>query len=115
MWGVKILLDGILDVSIVLVVIVVLGLGRFIFYLFVGFILDKYGRKVSGFIGNFLYVIFFVGIVFLLNFYIVYVFVIIGGVVNLFLDICVIFFCMEIFVSLGIIVNMFIKFIIVLV
>ncbi|SJT11443.1 Inner membrane transport protein ydiN [Clostridioides difficile] len=82
MWGAKTLSDGTLDVSIVLAVIAALGLGRLISYPFAGPISDKYGRKVSGLIGNFLHAIFFVGIVFSPNFYIAYVFAIIGGAAN---------------------------------
>ena len=110
MWGAKTLSDGTLDVSIVLAVIAALGLGRLISYPFAGPISDKYGRKVSGLIGNFLHAIFFVGIVFSPNFYIAYVFAIIGGAANSFLDTCVTPSCMEIFASLGTIANMFTKF-----
>lgn len=109
-WGAKPLADGSLDVSIVLVVIAALGLGRLISLPFSGAISDKFGRRVSGLIGVVCYAVYFIGIATSPNMYIAYAFAIVGGIANSFLDTCVTPSCLEIFVNSGSVANMFTKF-----
>lgn len=114
-WGVFMLVNGIIDVSMVVFVIVVYGLGWLIVYLFVGLVFDRIGCCISGFIGIVLYVVFFFGMIIVYSMWWVYVIGIINGIVNLFLDICVLLSVMEIFFKLVLIVNLFIKFVIMVV
>lgn len=109
-WGVKQLADGSFDVSSVVTVIAALGLGRLIAHFVAGPFSDKFGRKISGIIGIVLYVLFFVGIILAPNMAVAYMFAILGGAANSFLDTCVSPTCMEIFVNSGSIANMFTKF-----
>lgn len=110
MWGAEKLTDGTFDVSTVLIVIAALGLGRLISLPIAGPISDKIGRKVSSLIGLAAYVAYFVGIVFAPNMQIAYVFALLGGVANSFLDTGVIPSCLEIFPENGAVANMFTKF-----
>lgn len=109
-WGAKTLSNGTFDVSIVLTVIAALGLGRLIALPFAGPVSDKFGRKVSGLIGTACYAAYFIGIVLSPNMYAAYIFALIGGIANSFLDTCVTPSCMEIFVNAGDVANMFTKF-----
>lgn len=109
-WGAKQLADGSFDVSSVVTVIAALGLGRLIAHFVAGPFSDKFGRKISGIIGTVLYVLFFAGIILAPNMAVAYVFAILGGAANSFLDTCVSPTCMEIFVNSGSIANMFTKF-----
>ena len=110
MWGAKLLEDGTFDVSMVVSVIAALGLGRLISLPFSGPISDKFGRRVSGIIGVICYALYLGGIVFAPSMAVGYVFAIIGGIANSFLDTCVSPSCMEIFPENGSIANMFTKF-----
>ena len=109
-WGAVVGSDGIVDVSRVVAVIAALGLGRLISLPFSGPISDKFGRRLSGIIGVICYGIFFFGIAFSPSMQIAYVFAIIGGIANSFLDTCVSPTCMEIYVNNPSIANMFTKF-----
>ncbi|AKA68771.1 MFS transporter [Clostridium scatologenes] len=109
-WGGHVLSNGSVDVSIVLAVIAALGLGRLIGYPFSGPISDKFGRRVSGLIGIVLYVCYFFGLILAPNMYVAYIFALIGGAANSFLDTCVTPSCLEIFVNSGDVANMFTKF-----
>lgn len=110
LWGAATLPNGALDVSIVFTVIAALGLGRLITLPISGPVSDKFGRRVSSLIGVGLYVLFFVGIIFAPNFYVAFVFALLGGAANSFLDTGVIPSLMEIFGKKGSIANMFTKF-----
>lgn len=109
-WGAEKLANGTFDVSIVLTVIAALGLGRLITLPFSGTVSDKFGRRISGLIGIVLYVFYFLGIVLAPNMYIAYIFALLGGAANSFLDTCVTPSCLEIFVNSGDVANMFTKF-----
>lgn len=109
-WGAVVGSDGVVDVSRVVAVIAALGLGRLISLPFSGPISDKFGRRLSGIIGVICYGIFFFGIAFSPSMQIAYVFAIIGGIANSFLDTCVSPICMEIYVNNPSIANMFTKF-----
>ena len=109
-WGAVVGSDGVVDVSRVVAVIAALGLGRLISLPFSGPISDKFGRRLSGIIGVICYGIFFFGIAFSPSMQIAYVFAIIGGIANSFLDTCVSPTCMEIYVNNPSIANMFTKF-----
>lgn len=109
-WGAVVGSDGVVDVSRVVAVIAALGLGRLISLPFSGPISDKFGRRLSGIIGVICYGIFFFGIAFSPSMQIAYVFAIIGGIANSFLDTCVSPPCMEIYVNNPSIANMFTKF-----
>ncbi|WP_265588917.1 MFS transporter [Terrisporobacter petrolearius] len=109
-WGAEKLADGTFDVSMVIAVIAALGLGRLISLPFSGPISDKFGRKVSGLIGIICYVLYLGGIAFSPSMTIGYMFAIVGGIANSFLDTCVSPSCMEIFPKNGSIANMFTKF-----
>lgn len=109
-WGANTLANGKIDVSVVLVVIAALGLGRLITLPIAGPISDKFGRRISGLIGLLCYAAYFIGIVLAPNLYVAYAFALIGGAANSFLDTCVTPSCMEIFVNSGDIANMFTKF-----
>ncbi|ADK15919.1 MULTISPECIES: MFS transporter [Clostridium] len=109
-WGAKTLANGTFDVSVVLAVIAALGLGRLIGYPFAGPVSDKLGRRVSGLIGIVFYIAYFVGIIIAPNMYVAYIFALIGGAANSFLDTCITPSCLEIFVDSGDAANMFTKF-----
>ena len=109
-WGAVVGSDGVVDVRRVVAVIAALGLGRLISLPFSGPISDKFGRRLSGIIGVICYGIFFFGIAFSPSMQIAYVFAIIGGIANSFLDTCVSPTCMEIYVNNPSIANMFTKF-----
>ncbi|MBV7272927.1 MFS transporter [Clostridiaceae bacterium UIB06] len=109
-WGAKTLANGTFDVSIVLAVIAALGLGRLITLPFSGPISDKFGRRISGLIGIALYAAYFIGIVLSPSMYVAYMFALLGGAANSFLDTCVTPSCLEIFVNSGDVANMFTKF-----
>lgn len=109
-WGAEKLADGTFDVSMVIAVIAALGLGRLISLPFSGPISDKFGRKISGLIGVSCYVLYLGGIAFSPNMTVGYIFAIVGGIANSFLDTCVSPSCMEIFPENGSIANMFTKF-----
>lgn len=110
LWGAPQLSDGTFDVSVVIAVIAALGLGRLISLPFSGPLSDKFGRKFSGIIGVICYAIYLGGIVFAPNMTVGYMFAIVGGIANSFLDTCVTPSCMEIFPNNGSIANMFTKF-----
>lgn len=109
-WGAGTLADGTYDVSMVVTVIAALGLGRLISLPFSGPLSDKFGRRISGIIGVICYAVFFIGIAMSPNMQIAYVFAIVGGIANSFLDTCVSPTCMEIYVNSPSIANMFTKF-----
>lgn len=109
-WGASTLSDGTLDVSIVLTVIAALGLGRLVSLPLAGPFSDKFGRKASGIIGIFCYILYFIGIVFSPNMYVAYFFALLGGVANSFIDTCVYPSLMEIFTKKGEVANLFVKF-----
>lgn len=109
-WGSNQLADGSYDVSAVVTVIAALGLGRLLAHFIAGPFSDRFGRKLSGLIGVVLYIGFFAGIIFAPNMSSAYIFAMLGGAANSFLDTCVSPTCMEIFVNNGSIANMFTKF-----
>jgi MFS family permease len=98
-WGAKLLSDGTYDVSSVLAVIAALGLGRLIALPFAGPLSDKMGRRFSALIGISSYAIFFVGIALSPNASVAYLFALMGGIANSFIDTGVIPACMEILVK----------------
>lgn len=109
-WGAAKLSTGAFDVSIVLAVIAALGLGRLITLPIAGPLSDKFGRRISGLIGIVLYVAYFVGIVMAPSMSVAYVFALLGGAANSFLDTCVTPSLLEIFTESGDVANMFTKF-----
>jgi MFS family permease len=109
-WGAEKLATGAFDVSVVLAVIAALGLGRLITLPIAGPLSDKFGRRISGLIGIVLYVAYFVGIVMAPTMQIAYVFALLGGAANSFLDTCVTPTLLEIFTESGDVANMFTKF-----
>ncbi|MBP1743545.1 MAG: hypothetical protein H6Q58_523 [Firmicutes bacterium] len=110
-WGVtKTLANGQLDVSLVLAAIAALGLGRLIMLPFSGPFSDRFGRKSAGLIGCALFAVYFLGIAWAPNFYLAYIFAIVGGMANSFMDVCVAPSCMEIFPNSGEVASMFMKF-----
>jgi MFS family permease len=109
-WGAEKLATGAFDVSIVLAVIAALGLGRLITLPIAGPLSDKFGRKISGLIGIVLYIAYFVGIVMAPTMQIAYIFALLGGAANSFLDTCVTPTLLEIFTESGDVANMFTKF-----
>ncbi len=110
-WGVtKTLANGHLDVSLVLAAIAALGLGRLIMLPFSGPFSDRFGRKSAGLVGCALFAVYFVGIAWAPNFYFAYVFAIVGGMANSFMDVCVAPSCIEIFPDSGEVASMFMKF-----
>jgi MFS family permease len=109
-WGAEKLATGTFDVSVVLAVIAALGLGRLITLPIAGPLSDKFGRRISGLIGIVLYVAYFVGIVMAPTMQIAYVFALLGGAANSFLDTCVTPTLLEIFTESGDVANMFTKF-----
>lgn len=110
-WGItKTLANGKLDVSLVLAAIAALGLGRLLMLPFSGPFSDKFGRKSAGLIGCALFAVYFLGIAWAPNFYMAYIFAIVGGMANSFMDVCVAPSCMEIFPKSGEVASMFMKF-----
>jgi len=109
-WGATQLADGSVDVSMVVSVIAALGLGRLISLPFSGPISDRFGRRISGIIGVLCYAGYFLGITMAPSMGIAYVFAILGGVANSFLDTCVTPTCLEIFTKSGSVANLFTKF-----
>jgi hypothetical protein len=109
-WGAQKLANGTFDVSVVIAVIAALGLGRLITLPFAGPLSDKFGRRISGLFGVVLYGAYFIGIVLAPNMTVAYVFALLGGAANSFLDTCVTPSCLEIFVDSGDVANMFTKF-----
>jgi MFS family permease len=110
-WGItKTLANGQLDVSLVLAAIAALGLGRLIMLPFSGPFSDRFGRKSAGLIGCALFAVYFIGIAWAPNFYLAYIFAIVGGMANSFMDVCVAPSCMEIFPDSGEVASMFMKF-----
>lgn len=98
-WGAKTLTDGTFDVSSVVFVIAALGLGRLIGLPFSGPLSDKIGRRPSILIGISSYAIYFIGVALSPNMYVAYVFALVGGIANSFIDTGVIPACVEIFVD----------------
>lgn len=98
------------NLGLVLQVSGALGLGRLISLPFSGPISDKFGRKISGLIGIVFYVLYFVGVAIFTSMMMAYIFAIIGGIANSFLDTCVTPSCLEIFKEKGSVANMFTKF-----
>ncbi|CAJ2236903.1 MFS transporter [Companilactobacillus paralimentarius] len=109
-WGASTLSNGAIDVSMVVSVIAAYGLGRLLAYPFAGPISDKVGRRVSGLIGIFLYVVFFFGVISVHQLWIAYAMGIINGAANSFLDTCISPSVMEIFPKSASIANLFTKF-----
>lgn len=98
------------DLSLVIQVSAALGLGRLISLPFSGPLSDKFGRKISGLIGIAFYVLYFIGVANSKSMVIAYVFALMGGIANSFLDTCVTPSCLEIFKEKGAVANMFTKF-----
>lgn len=109
-WGAGTLSDGAMDVSVVVTVIAALGLGRLISLPFAGPLSDKMGRRLSGLIGVLFYAAFFFGIAWAPSMEVAYLFAIIGGAANSFLDTCVSPTCMEIYADNPSVANLFTKF-----
>lgn len=109
-WGAGKLSDGTFDVSMVVLVIAALGLGRLISLPFSGPISDKFGRRLSGIVGVICYTIYFIGIAMSPSMKVAYAFAIVGGIANSFLDTCVSPTCMEIYVNSPSVANLFTKF-----
>lgn len=109
-WGAGQLSDGTMDVSMVVSVIAALGLGRLISLPFSGPLSDKFGRRLSGIIGVICYAVYFMGIAFAPSMAVAYLFAIVGGIANSFLDTCVSPTCMEIYVDNPSVANLFTKF-----
>ena len=89
------------NLGLVIRVSAALGLGRLISLPFSGPISDKFGRKTSGLIGIAFYVLYFVGVAMSKSMEVAYVFAIMGGIANSFLDTCVTPSCLEIFKEKG--------------
>jgi MFS family permease len=98
-WGAKTLANGTYDVSSVVMVIAALGLGRLVALPFAGPLSDKIGRRTAALIGIGSYIIYFIGIAFSPNASVAYLFALMGGIANSFLDTGVIPACMEILVK----------------
>jgi len=98
------------DIGLVLQVSSVLGLGRLVALPFAGPMSDKIGRKVTGIFGIILYIIYFIGMASSKSIRTAYIYGIIGGAANSFLDTSVIPSVLEIFQDKGDIASMFTKF-----
>jgi len=109
-WGAAKLSNGTFDVSTVLAVIAALGLGRLVSLPISGPLSDKFGRRISGIIGIILYIAYFIGIAVAPNMTVAYIFALLGGAANSFLDTCITPSLLEIFTESGDVANMFTKF-----
>lgn len=98
-WGSQILANGTYDAAGVVWVSASLGLGCLIGSFVSGPFSDKVGRRLTSAIGSICYGLFFLGMVFATNVQVAYVFGLIGGIGNAFLNGGVIPACMEIFVG----------------
>lgn len=98
-WGSQLLANGTYDAAGVVWVSASLGLGCLIGSFVSGPFSDKVGRRLTSAIGSICYGLFFLGMVFATNVQIAYVFGLIGGIGNAFLNGGVIPACMEIFVG----------------
>ncbi len=98
------------NIGLVLQVSSVFGIGRLVALPFAGPMSDKYGRKITAIFGIFMYILYFFGIAQSSSVMIAYVFAIIGGAANSFLDTSVIPSVLEIFEDKGDIASMFTKF-----
>ncbi len=87
-----------------------LGLGRLLALPFSGPMSDRKGRRLTGIYGILLYALYFIGIASSKSLRWAYIFAIIGGMANSFLDTAVIPSVLEIFKEKGDIANMFTKF-----
>lgn len=98
-WGSQLLANGTYDAAGVVWVSASLGLGCLIGSFVSGPFSDKVGRRLTSAIGSICYGLFFLGMVFATNVQVAYVFGLIGGIGNAFLNGGVIPACMEIFVG----------------
>ncbi len=98
------------NIGSVLQVSSVLGLGRLVALPFAGPMSDKIGRKVTGLFGIALYILYFIGIASSKTIKMAYIYGIVGGAANSFLDTSVIPSVLEIFEDKGDIASMFTKF-----
>lgn len=98
------------SIATVLQVIAALGLGRLIALPISGYVSDRFGRKVSGLIGVFVYVLYFIGMATTKSASLAYGLAVAGGVANSFLDTCVTPTILELFREKGATANMFTKF-----
>lgn len=98
-WGSQLLSNGTYDAAGVVWVSASLGLGCLIGSFVSGPFSDKVGRRLTSAIGSICYGLFFLGMVFATNVQVAYVFGLIGGIGNAFLNGGVIPACMEIFVG----------------
>ena len=98
-WGAPQLAGGMFDASGVLWVSASLGLGCLLGSFVSGPFSDKMGRRLTSIIGSICYGIFFLGMVFATNLQVAYVFGLIGGIGNAFVNGGVIPATMEIFVG----------------
>ncbi len=110
LWGAEKLADGTYDISGVVAVIAVIGLGRLIAFPVAGPFSDRFGRKKSAIVGMTFYAIFFLGITFTRSIPAAYVVTLCAGLANSFLDTAVTPSCMEIFSEKGAVANLFTKF-----
>lgn len=98
-WGSQLLANGTYDAAGVVWVSASLGLGCLLGSFVSGPFSDKVGRRLTSAIGSICYGLFFLGMVFATNVQVAYVFGLIGGIGNAFLNGGVIPACMEIFVG----------------
>lgn len=98
------------NIGLVLQVSSVLGLGRLLALPFAGPMSDKLGRKITAVFGIFMYLVFFLGMARSRSLGAAYVYGIIGGAANSFLDTSVIPSVLEIFEDRGDVASMFTKF-----
>ena len=98
-WGAKLLPNGNYDVSSVVMVIAALGLGRLIGLPFAGQISDRIGRRCAALIGISSYAIYFIGIALSPTSEVAYLFALVGGIANSFIDTGIIPAVMEILVK----------------
>lgn len=98
-WGSQLLANGTYDAAGVVWVSASLGLGCLVGSFVSGPFSDKVGRRLTSAIGSICYGLFFLGMVFATNVQVAYVFGLIGGIGNAFLNGGVMPACMEIFVG----------------